>query len=1199
MRIRAGSLALVSVLLSAAVSEAQVPRLLGYQGRLLRADGSAATGTASVAFSVWDAATAGSQLWSESQTLGLSDGYYATFLGIVTPPADSLFAGGSRWLEVRVGSETLAPRQQIGAVPWAMSSQTAQSVSGGSASVTSLQVGGQTVVDSAGRLAGSARYAAGPGVQIDPVSQTISLAACPDGQVLRRDGATWACAIPNAGSVTGVGASAPLSVSGSSSTPQISILRAGAGFDGYLSSADWTRFGGKYDGTTTCGGDLSGTLAAPVVARLQSRSVSPAVPADAQVLKWSSLSSEWAPATDATTPVVARAPLTAEGTSTAGYLLSMQAADRDRDGYLATSDFARFDGKFDAATECTGDLSGYLPGPTVIALQSRPVSADEPGQGQVLAWNGASWAPATLSTSDVSGLADEYLALEGEQTVGGVKNFTTPPTFDSPLATSSGGTGATEFTTGGVVFGGGDGALSQDERLAWDAANGRLGVGTSTPEAALEVHDGSQFAGLRVKNTDGTSADRWATLDLLDADGSSFLELGLIGKGGRSGAGDDAWNSAYVDANGRDLVLATQSENAIRFFTLSGAASSERLRIAPDGKVGIGTTAPASALDVSGAVHAGGTVDASGGLLTGGALRVDASGAMTNVTADTGMLTSGTLGTARGGTGRTSFSSGGIVFGASDGALAQSGSQLFWDRSNGRLGVGTSAPSQALHVVGGVNMRPSSGGSSLLVSWPDSTANLRMLDSAGNETVNVNSAGPTYFNGGRVGIGTTSPGQPLEVVGVGLAQRWRALDSGGNTVLELAGQTDSSFVEAFAAADRDVKKPLNLNPWGGSVGIGTTSPASKLDVRGTARFQFYNGENVQLGPATSSPDYGAVLYLTNDIGQTQGATRLRATYAGAGTAAKPNFAIDRSTNDQAYGADPSALTYVNSLVIDGGTGAVGIGTTTPIGRLQVKSDTNAGSLVVSGTGGAAVNLYNPSGFVSINSGGVAGTTISDTSGEVLRVEAGKVGIGTTSPSGKLHVTGTDPLVAYLGDTSVTQYDNIVFNTNSGNAQIWKAGTAYTGYGGASALNLYNSNGAIALHPGGTQNAMFLGTNGRVGIGTTSPAATLDDAGDLRVAGTIKGASGAVFDGAGVNYIHNGSFESSTGGWSLSGNTARLADGAVGTYGVSNSDAYSFLNQGGLNIPTNGGRTFTLSAYVKQSGGATILFYIYTGTGSDS
>lgn len=61
--------------------------------------------------------------------------------------------------------------------------------------------------------------------------------------------------------------------------------------------------------------------------------------------------------------------------------------------------------------------------------------------------------------------------------------------------------------------------------------------------------------------------------------------------------------------------------------------------------------------------------------------------------------TSGTLGVANGGTGTgTAFTAGSVVFAGASGVYSQSNSQLYWDNSNSRLGIGTNTPTNLFTV---------------------------------------------------------------------------------------------------------------------------------------------------------------------------------------------------------------------------------------------------------------------------------------------------------------------------------------------------------------------------------------------------------------------------------------------------------------------------------------------------------------------
>jgi len=651
MRTRA--YALLALLAAVWPAGADVPRLLGYQGRLLRADGTAATGTASVTFAVCDAPTGGSVLWQESQTLGLSDGYYATFLGLVSAPPDGLFDGAGRWLELRVGSEALSPRQQLAPVPYAV---TAQNVAGGSAIVSSLKVGSQTIVDASGRLAGSARYAAGAGIAIDDASQTVSLSPCAAGEILVRDATGWTCA----GTVLSVSAAAPLAVSGSSAAPQVSLPRAAANASGYLASSDWSLFDAKYDASSQCGGDLSGTLSSPVVVRLQSRPVAAAQPSAGQVLKWNAVSSQWEPSADfdsggTVRNVTVSAPLTAYAGSTTPSI-SIAAASASIDGYLSSSDWSRFDAKYDSSTQCVGDLAGSFGNPQVAKIQGVAVSTTVPSNAQVMRFDGAHWAPASLGIADVGGLSAGYVDLNTAQTIAGAKTFTTAPAFSAPLGTASGGTGATTAAANAFFAGPASGAsgaapafrgLVSDDVPSLDAgkiASGTFGTvrgGTGTTAAAPHAI----FAG----PSSGSAADApafraLAASDLPALDTSMLVGGTLDVSRGGTGATSTGANMVFAgpdSATGapgfRNLAAAdiptgisiTGSAGSVPWSgvgdrpttlagygitdafpangTLAGLVRSTASGVSyfTGGSLGVGTTAPAVALDVAGGIRPG------------------------------------------------------------------------------------------------------------------------------------------------------------------------------------------------------------------------------------------------------------------------------------------------------------------------------------------------------------------------------------------------------------------------------------------------------------------------------------------------------------------------------------------------------------------------------------------------------------------
>jgi hypothetical protein len=97
-----------------------------------------------------------------------------------------------------------------------------------------------------------------------------------------------------------------------------------------------------------------------------------------------------------------------------------------------------------------------------------------------------------------------------------------------------------------------------------------------------------------------------------------------------------------------------------------------------------------------------------------------------------------------------------------------------------------------------------------------------------------------------------------------------------------------------------------------------------------------------------------------------------------------------------------------------------------------------------------------------------GTTVIDAN---KNITSGVVTINTTSSTALNVDSSANYILVPIGAAAQTQYTDVQFITDGGNGEIFKAGTGYTGWGGARAFNIYNSDGVIAFHPSGTANVL--------------------------------------------------------------------------------------------------------------------------------
>jgi len=262
-----------------------------------------------------------------------------------------------------------------------------------------------------------------------------------------------------------------------------------------------------------------------------------------------------------------------------------------------------------------------------------------------------------------------------------------------------------------------------------------------------------------------------------------------------------------------------------------------------------------------------------------------------------------------------------------------------------------------------------------------------------------------FYNGGNVGIGTTSPGAVLEIRAPDFNIHQRITDSSsGNSLVLQAGSGNNmkvtgynygtaSAVPLFLSVDG---ANTVLNSGGGDVGIGTPNPASKLDVRGSLVLD--PGVSPTLYTSASSGEQNRFLNLINSP-LFQSASGLKA----GGLLVSDSYGF----------ADPGK----NDLIVKG---SVGIGTASLVSALEIDrqdalrirgfqpfltmSDTAGFGLIrkanryLQVVDGDLNFLYKP----ECNVFPCSQPTESHMS---IRFN-GNVGIGTTTPQAKLHVVGT-------------------------------------------------------------------------------------------------------------------------------------------------------------------------------------------------
>jgi hypothetical protein len=178
-------------------------------------------------------------------------------------------------------------------------------------------------------------------------------------------------------------------------------------------------------------------------------------------------------------------------------------------------------------------------------------------------------------------------------------------------------------------------------------------------------------------------------------------------------------------------------------------------------------------------------------------------------------------------------------------ALNIASNLLNLDTTNSRIGVGTASPTAALDVVGTIAASGpvrATGTAATAPAFTGSDADTGMYFPASNQVrLSTNGALAIAIDASQnVGVGTASPVAPMHVLGA--SQTGASIASSNPGILRIGGSvpnvlfvgsiSDGAF-GMYLQTNGTSPYPIVLQPAGGNVGIGTTSPASRLDVAGT------------------------------------------------------------------------------------------------------------------------------------------------------------------------------------------------------------------------------------------------------------------------------------------------------------------------------------------------------------------------------
>ena len=467
-------------------------------------------------------------------------------------------------------------------------------------------------------------------------------------------------------------------------------------------------------------------------------------------------------------------------------------------------------------------------------------------------------------------------------------------------------------------------------------SSGNVGIGTTSPDDKLDVVDGNSQMVFGVASSDRAYIQFKHNAIPVDGEELAIMDF--------SGYNDASQNTRYVIITAKAEDVTDGSEDgSLSLLTMKAGTATNTMTLR-SGNVGIGTTSPSTVLDVSYGVSASQTAQIN--------LNGD-NGAAAELVMRAGGNDGGTIYNRRAAiryySNQISTTTAQWVNGVS--MTQTTGDDKFYFNNsgnstvlclqqNGNVGIGTASPIGKLTVQGDdadIFLRSNDYTIARIINRGSTHPNLDIgifsLYNANAENVRLDGGGTSWLNGGNVGIGTTNIGTQSNLY-LGASS---SSEGGQITLQKATGGTLAAHIDAYTSGGIDFMRvlsgtdtattaaPFVFNLTDTRLGIGTTSPGNKLHVvEGTSTWETAEFQS------SSTTGCGITLVGANVSGL-QWSMIANASSGGAGV---------NNLGFHLTGVGSSGGSAGYKMTIQASSGNVGIGTTSPIAKLDVDGDVN-------------------------------------------------------------------------------------------------------------------------------------------------------------------------------------------------------------------------------------------------------------------